>query len=269
MPRGGRGVAGPGLLNPPMLPLPPMPHPQRLGNQGASPPPCVFAWLVASCLVWPMINTFDIANAGVLPLPSVPMLPPHQMPYHGGDGLMPTPGSQPYPSRGMRGMRGRGRGGYHQRPSYEDEGMFRTETESAITDTANFGGNRPPYDSHYGDNQGGGRGFNRFKRGRYEGDYGHRGARPPKPQTDSICVARIPQELNTISQLNAHFQKFGNIVNIQVPPTLLTRTRTCHAARSHSPAFASYFSWIPRTNRRSFSSRAMPRRCWPCARPRP
>jgi hypothetical protein len=63
---------------------------------------------------------------------------------------------------------------------------------------------------------GGGRGFNRFKRGRYEGDYGHRGARPPKPQTDSICVARIPQELNTISQLNAHFQKFGNIVNIQV-----------------------------------------------------
>jgi RNA-binding protein 26 len=165
-----------------------MPHPQRLGNQG------------------------------VLPLPSVPMLPPHQMPYHGGDGLMPTPGSQPYPSRGMRGMRGRGRGGYHQRPSYEDEGMFRTETESAITDTANFGGNRPPYDSHYGDNQGGGRGFNRFKRGRYEGDYGHRGARPPKPQTDSICVARIPQELNTISQLNAHFQKFGNIVNIQLDP---------------------------------------------------
>jgi hypothetical protein len=32
--------------------------------------------------------------------------------------------------------------------------MFRTETESAITDTANFGGNRPPYESHYGDNQG-------------------------------------------------------------------------------------------------------------------
>lgn len=35
-------------------------------------------------------------------------------------------------------------------------------------------------------------------------------------------MARIPQELNTISQLNAHFQKFGNIVNIQVRTTFPT-----------------------------------------------
>lgn len=62
----------------------------------------------------------------------------------------------------------------------------------------------------------GGRGQSRFKRGRYEGDFS-RGARPPRPHTDSIVVARIPPELNTIDKLNEHFKKFGNIVNIQVP----------------------------------------------------
>jgi hypothetical protein len=51
-------------------------------------------------------------------------------------------------------MRGRGRGGYQPRQPYNDEeGMFRNDQESAITDTANFGGNQP-YNSHYGDNQG-------------------------------------------------------------------------------------------------------------------
>jgi len=37
-----------------------------------------------------------------------------------------------------------------------------------------------------------------------------------KKYNDTLEIKKIPRELNNITKLNEHFQKFGNIINIQV-----------------------------------------------------
>lgn len=39
---------------------------------------------------------------------------------------------------------------------------------------------------------------------------------PPTPNAGTICVMGVPQEMNTIEQLNEHFKRFGNILNIVI-----------------------------------------------------
>ena len=34
--------------------------------------------------------------------------------------------------------------------------------------------------------------------------------------SDTLLLRRVPRHLNNISKINAHFQRFGSIVNIQV-----------------------------------------------------
>jgi len=176
--------------------------------------------------VWSSRNTSRMGGGmrgamgpGLLSLPHTNISP--RIGNHGvapalyGDGLMhPSGGSSVFQGR-PRGIRARprGRGGYQTRSSFEEDGIGHT-----ITDTATLGNNR--YNDHQAQGGSGGRGgFNRFKRGRYDSGYdNNQGTRPPKPTTDSICVTRIPPELNTIDKLNEHFKKFGSIVNIQLDP---------------------------------------------------
>lgn len=49
-------------------------------------------------------------------------------------------------------------------------------------------------------------------------DYSRLGFKSKAKIKDSVTleIRKIPQELNTITKLNEHFGKFGNIVNIQV-----------------------------------------------------
>ena len=53
-------------------------------------------------------------------------------------------------------------------------------------------------------------------------DYSRLGFKSKPKIKDSVTleIRKIPQELNTITKLNEHFGKFGNIVNIQVHFTI-------------------------------------------------
>ena len=44
----------------------------------------------------------------------------------------------------------------------------------------------------------------------------HSTGAPRFQRTETLELKKIPRELNTISKLNEYFQRFGNIVNIQV-----------------------------------------------------
>ena len=113
-----------------------------------------------------------------------------------------TSGGPMFMSGGNRG-RGRGRGG-GMRGRGPPKRPYNQDGDDG-------GGNNNDNNS-----QGGG-GYNSGGRENYGQDRPPRRRRFEKrPNTDSICVARIPAELNTIEQLNSHFKKFGTIVNIQV-----------------------------------------------------
>jgi len=188
--------------------------------------------------------------------------------------MHPSGGSSVFQGR-PRGIRARprGRGGYQTRSSFEEDGIGHT-----ITDTATLGNNR--YNDHQGiaifsssyscflrstscysaaqGGSGGRGGFNRFKRGRYDSGYdNNQGTRPPKPTTDSICVTRIPPELNTIDKLNEHFKKFGSIVNIQVIISPKDLNSTVGSLYRLSPQ-----SLIQQMVKHSFSSQVTKERCW-------
>lgn len=100
---------------------------------------------------------------------------------------------------GGRGGRGRGRGGMRGRGP--PKRPYNQDGEEGGSDNSQSGGG-----GGYGGGGGGGHYQPQQRRRRFE----------KRPTTDSICVARIPAELNTIEQLNSHFKKFGTIVNIQV-----------------------------------------------------
>ena len=57
-----------------------------------------------------------------------------------------------------------------------------------------------------------------FHRPRHPFIAGNRG--PSKP-SDALIVRKIPKELNTITKLSSHFEKFGTIVNLTVRLSLL------------------------------------------------
>ena len=40
--------------------------------------------------------------------------------------------------------------------------------------------------------------------------------RRPFKHSDTICLRKVPPELNDLAKLGAHFQKFGKVVNIEV-----------------------------------------------------
>ena len=42
------------------------------------------------------------------------------------------------------------------------------------------------------------------------------GPRPHLKPSDTLIVRKIPKELNTITKLSGHFEKFGTIVNLTV-----------------------------------------------------
>lgn len=66
------------------------------------------------------------------------------------------------------------------------------------------------------------------------------GGRGPGKPSDTLIIRKIPRELNTITKLSSHFEKFGTVVNLTVrlcqlytqchvpsPRQLLTRTCVC------------------------------------------
>ncbi len=40
--------------------------------------------------------------------------------------------------------------------------------------------------------------------------------RPPSWLSDTLILRKVPRELNTVTKLSAHFEKFGSIVNLTV-----------------------------------------------------
>ena len=42
------------------------------------------------------------------------------------------------------------------------------------------------------------------------------GGRGPGKPSDTLIIRKIPRELNTITKLSSHFEKFGTVVNLTV-----------------------------------------------------
>ena len=66
--------------------------------------------------------------------------------------------------------------------------------------------------------------------------------------SDTLVLRKIPKELNTITKLSGHFEKFGTIVNLQVSKTITNymythyrNTCTCtHIVKHVHVAYCSY-----------------------------
>lgn len=61
----------------------------------------------------------------------------------------------------------------------------------------------------------------------------HPRPRPPPPTghvpmrpSDTLIIRKVPRELNTITKLSSHFEKFGTIVNLTVSASVIVHTCT-------------------------------------------
>ena len=78
---------------------------------------------------------------------------------------------------------------------------------------------------------------------RYQGG-GYRHQRMPQEPTNTLVLRKVPSELNVLSKLNGHFEKFGKIVNLKVgfqndPEAALVQFATVEEAKAaHSSSSA-------------------------------